>query len=259
MWILLLILGNFLLFLFSVLFLIDKKQIKKIKLTPEFIIHNLSENIKFLLIIVIVVSFHLIEVNLIDSYLTNWVNYDYADIIKNFENGFVNNITNYWIPGLLHFFVFVYLILYIFTLWFTSLYFIIANKKQSLKALAYGLLIIYLIALPFYLLLPVTNVYTYYNSSSALESIIPSIDKFFYLTTTVNNCLPSLHSAMTILVAYCLILTGNKKLKYFGIFVSITVIISVVYLSIHWLIDVFTGITISLGVIFLLRHYMKVK
>ena len=88
---------------------------------------------------------------------------------------------------------------------------------------------------------------------------IPSIDKIFYLTTTVNNCLPSLHSAMTILVAYCLLLTGNKKLKYFGIFVAITVIISVVYLSIHWLIDVFIGITISLGVILLLRYYMKVK
>lgn len=259
MWILLFIVANFILFLFSVLFLIDRKQIKKINLTSEFLIQNLSENIKPLLVIIIIVIFHLIEVKLIDPYLTNWVDYDYANIIKNFENGFVNNLTNYWMPGLLHFFVFVYLILYTFTLWFAPLYFIIANKKQSLKALAYGLLIIYLIALPFYLLLPVTNVYTYYNSSSALESIIPSIDKIFYLTTTVNNCLPSLHSAMTILVAYCLLLTGNKKLKYFGIFVAITVIISVVYLSIHWLIDVFIGITISLGVILLLRYYMKVK
>jgi membrane-associated phospholipid phosphatase len=64
---------------------------------------------------------------------------------------------------------------------------------------------------------------------------------------------------MTILVAYCLSLTGNKKLKYFGIFVATTVIISVVYLSMHWLTDVFAGIILSLGAIFLLKRYIKDK
>jgi membrane-associated phospholipid phosphatase len=64
---------------------------------------------------------------------------------------------------------------------------------------------------------------------------------------------------MSILVAYCFLLSGNKKLKYFGIFVAITVIISVVYLSIHWFIDVFMGIILSLGVIFLLKRYIKDK
>jgi membrane-associated phospholipid phosphatase len=62
---------------------------------------------------------------------------------------------------------------------------------------------------------------------------------------------------MTILIAYCFSLTGNKKLKYFGILLAITVIISVVYLSIHWLIDIFVGFLISIGVILLLRRYIK--
>ncbi len=125
-----------------------------------------------------------------------------------------------------------------------------------MKTLAYGLLLIYIVALPFYLFLPVTNVYTYYNVSSALERVIPSVEDFFYFTTTQNNCLPSLHTAMTIFIAYSVSLTGNKKLSYFVYFIMISVIISVIYLSIHWIIDVITGILLSIGVIFILRRYI---
>ena len=249
--------SNLILFLFSIYFLLDIKRIKKMNFTLDFFTRKILDDIKPILIIIIVVLIHLIEVNIIDPYVTSWVNYDYADVIINLENGFVYNFTNYWVPGLIHFFVIIYIFVYIFSLWFAPLYFILADKKQSLKTLAYGLLIIYMIALPFYLFLPVTNVYTYYNNPSAFETVLSSIDNFFYTTTTTNNCLPSLHTAMTILIAYCFSLTGNKKLKYFGIIIAITVIISVVYLSIHWFIDVFIGIILSIGVIFLLIPYYQ--
>lgn len=259
MWLLIFGLANLMLLAFTAYFLLDRNQIKKIKFTPDFLIERILENIKPLSIILIVVGFHLIQVKLIDPYVTNWVGYDYANTIANLENGFVHSFTNYWMPGILHFFVIIYIIIYPFTLWFAPLYFIVANKKQAINFLSYGLLIIYLVALPFYLFLPITNVYTFYNSTSALETVIPSIENFFYATTTTNNCLPSLHTAMTILVAYCLSQTGNKKLKYFGIFVATTVIISVVYLSIHWLTDVFAGMILSLGAILLLKRYIKDK
>lgn len=126
-----------------------------------------------------------------------------------------------------------------------------------MKTLAYGLLIIYIIALPFYLFIPVTNVYTYYKVGSALESVIPSVERFFYSLTTQNNSFPSLHTAMTILIAYSVSLTGNKKLTYFSYFVMISVIISVIYLSIHWITDVLAGGLLSVGVILLLKKYMK--
>jgi membrane-associated phospholipid phosphatase len=257
MLLLLLVFSNLILFLFSIFFLLDKKCIKKMDFTLDFFTRKILDNIKPLLIIIIVVLIHLIEVNIIDPYVTNWVNYDYADELINLENDIVYNFTNYWVPGLLHFFVIIYIFVYIFSLWFAPLYFIFADKKQSLKTLAYGFLIIYIIALPFYLFVPISNVYTYYNHPSAFETVLSSINNFFYTTTTTNNCLPSLHTAMTILIAYCFSLTGNKKLKYFGILLAITVIISVVYLSIHWLIDIFVGFLISIGVILLLRRYIK--
>ena len=256
MWILALGAVNIILFSFVLFFLIDYK---KVPLKLEFFINRFYENWQYLAIIFIVAGFHLIEVRFIDSAITNWIDSDYAKTIQSFENGIVHWFSHNWTPGILHFFVVMYIVVYPFTLWFSPLYFVVANKKKSLKSLAYGLLLIYIIALPFYLFLPITNVYTFYETSSALEQVIPSIERFFYSTTTTNNCLPSLHTAMTILVAYSLSLTKNKKLRLFGYFVMISVVLSVIYLSIHWITDVIVGAILSLGVIFILQRYIKDK
>jgi membrane-associated phospholipid phosphatase len=234
-----------------------KGSYKKIPIDLKILIKLFMEQIKPILLIVGVVAFHLIEVKFIDPVTTKLVGSDYANTIINLENGAVYWFSQHWTPILLYYFVLIYIVVYPFTLWFSPLYFILGRKKRALKSLAYGLLLIYIIALPFYLFLPVTNVYTHYDVNSALETVIPSAENFFYATTTQNNCLPSLHTAMTILIAYCISLTGNKKLTYFGYFVMISVIISVVYLSIHWITDVITGALLSLGVIFILRRYIK--
>jgi len=259
MWMLAIGLVNIILFAFTIFFILDIKKVKKILFKPDFIIGRITENLLMLFLIFAVVAIHILEVKFIDPAVTEWVGHDYAKNIKAIENGVVYWFSQNWTPGILHFFVLIYIVIYPFTLWFSPLYFTIANKKKSLKSLAYGLLIIYLVALPFYLFMPITNVYTFYNTNSALEAVIPNIEQFFYSTTTTNNCFPSLHTAMTILVAYCLSLTGNKKLKIFGYFVMVTVIISVIYLSIHWLTDVLAGSLLALGAIFLLKRYIKDK
>ena len=252
MWILIFALLNIVLFVFSIYFLLNQKTIRKIPLKPKFFIERFLDNWLPLLIIFIIVGFHLIEVKFIDPIVTDWVGFDYADTIQSFENGIVYWFSQNWTLGLLYFFVLIYIIIYTFTLWFSPFYFIIGNKKKAMKFLVYGLLIIYIISLPFYLFIPVTNVYTFYGVESPLEQVIPSIDNFFYATTTTNNCLPSMHTAMTILIAYCLSLTGNRKLKFFGYFVMVSVMISVIYLSIHWITDVITGAMLAIGVIFIL-------
>ena len=248
---------NILLLFFVVFFLMPKGSIKKIPFDFNVIINLFMSQIKPILIILGVVVFHLIEVKFIDPVATDLVGYDYAYALVNVENGFVYWFSQHWNPVLLYYFVLIYIVVYPFTLWFSPLYFILGRKKRALKFLAYGLLLIYMVSLPFYLFLPITNVYSFYGVESALETVIPSIESFFYLTTTQNNCLPSLHTAMAILIAYCFSLTGNKKLEYFGYFVMVSVLISVIYLSIHWLIDMIAGVFLSLGVIFILRRYIK--
>ena len=215
-----------------------------------------KKNLPYLLIIFGVVCFHLIEVNVIDPHVTEHIRYDYANVIKNIEGDTVFWFSQHWTPSLVYFFVIMYIAVYPFILWFSITYFLMVDEKKSMKNLAYGLLLIYSIVLPFYLFVPITNVYTFYNLGSALETVIPSVEQFFYSTTTQNNCLPSLHTAMTILVAWSIYITGNKKLLYFAYFTMISVIIAVIYLSIHWITDVICGVLVAAVVIFILHRYI---
>jgi membrane-associated phospholipid phosphatase len=224
--------------------------------TNEFI-SLFKKYLPIILIIVVVAAIHLIEVNFIDPITTESVGVDYATYIQQIEGDSIYWFSQFWTPALVGFFVIMYIVVYPFTLWFMPFYMVINDEKKAIKTMAYGALLIYLISLPFYLLLPVTNVYTFYGHESALETVIPSIENFFYSTTTQNNCLPSLHTAFTILVAWCAYLTGNKKLFYFTFFSMVSVIIAVIYLAIHWLTDIIAGALLSILVIFILYKYIN--
>jgi membrane-associated phospholipid phosphatase len=244
---------NLALFLFSLIFFITKKALKIniIELLTKF-----RNQINYIIIILGVVILHLVEVNYIDPQITEFIGNDFASNIQSIEGDIVFWFSQHWTPILVYFFVIIYIAVYPFTLWFSPLYFIINNEKKAMKNLSYGLLLIYLISLPFYLFFPITNVYRYYGVSSALENVIPSVENFFYSTTTQNNCLPSLHTAMTILVAWSVYQTRNKKLIYFSFFCMISVIISVIYLSIHWIADVISGAVLSVLVILILKKFI---
>jgi len=256
MWFLFLLTGNILLFVFSMIFLTPKDFLKKIPFDIKELTNLFLKQYKLLLIIIAAFCFHLFEVNFIDPIATEWVGYDYANILVRFEDGIANWFSQNWNPILLYFFVFIYIIIYPFSVLFSLIYFILDDQKKALKNLAYALVVTYVISLPFYLFLPITNVYTYYGTESALETVIPSIEQFFYSTTTHNNCLPSLHTAMVIFLAYCASLTNNKKFAYFNYFLMVSVLISVIYLSIHWLTDVIAGIIVAFVTIFLLKRYI---
>jgi membrane-associated phospholipid phosphatase len=231
------------------------KEVYKKNITEFYRIFK--EHLLYLLIIFGVVLLHLIEVNIIDSTVTNWIGYDFAYNIQYIEGDIVSQFSQYWTPVLVYFFVIMYIAVYPFTLWFSPIYFIVNNQKKAMKTFAYGALFIYIIAIPFYLFIPITNVYTFYNLESAFNNTFPTVENFFYITTTYNNCLPSLHVAMSILIAQSVHLTKNKKLSNFMYFCMASVIISVIYLAIHWIIDVICGALLAIVIILLLNHYIK--
>lgn len=245
---------NLILFIIG-LFLFLPKKIYKTKFSEYYQIF--VSQIKYLLIIFGVVAFHLIEVNLLDSFFTDLIGVDFASSLELIEDNVVYWFSQNWTPFLVYFCVMMYIAVYPFTLWFSPLYFLLTDNKKAMKTLAYGLLLIYVIALPFYLFLPITNVYTYYGIESALETVVPSVENFFYSTTTSNNCLPSLHVAMALLIARSVSLTKNKLYTYFTYFCAVSVIVSVIYLAIHWITDVICGTVLAFSVFYLLKRFVK--
>ena len=247
--------SNLFLFLFSLKFLVNKDflEIRKQNFYDSF-----RRNLPYLFLIIGVCVFHVLEVNLIDPAATSFVGHDFADAVQKIEGDIVYQLhSGYSTLFLTGFFTVMYIVVYPFTLWFVPLYVVFYNGRRPIRGLANGLFLTYMIALPFYLFLPATNVYTYYKIDSALETVIPSVENFFYMTTTHNNSFPSLHTSVAILMTWVASLTGNKKLEYFTFFCMVSVIISVVYLGIHWLIDVASGALISTGVILILRNFIR--
>ncbi|MBN2599109.1 MAG: inositol phosphorylceramide synthase [Candidatus Thermoplasmatota archaeon] len=211
----------------------------------------------YLGLIILVVLVHLLEVNILDAVITDMLGMNFTSSILFIEDGIVHWFSQQWTPVLVYFFVFVYIGLYPFLLWFTVLYFIIVDERKAIRTFTYALIWIYAIALPFYLFFPITNVYSYYGTPSALNTVIPSIEHVFYTTTTNNNCFPSLHVAMSLLLVKTVSLTKNKRIIYVTYFCAICVICSVIYLAIHWITDVIGGILLALGVFYLVQHFMK--
>jgi len=253
-WVVVIGLVNLLLFVLGLVFFIPR-EVFKTRFGGFFQV--LLRHLPYLLLIFGVVVFHLVEVNFIDPVLTEIIGVDFAPVIQVLEGDAVFWFSQHWSPVLVYFFVIMYIAVYPFTLWFSLFYFLVSDKKESMETLSYGLLLIYIVALPFYLFVPVTNVYRAYGVESALESVIPTVESFFYSTTTQNNCLPSLHVAMSILVAWSVYLTGNKRLTYFVFFCMVSVVLSVIYLAIHWLTDVVFGGLLAVVVILILKRFIR--
>lgn len=64
--------------------------------------------------------------------------------------------------------------------------------------------ILYLLALPGFLLFPSENPYVRADAPSPFDAIVPGLDRVYYLFTTPDNTFPSLHVAFTITLAYAL-------------------------------------------------------
>ena len=245
---------NLLLFVIGMFLLVPNKIWKKSLFDYKQIF---SYHYVYLLIIIVIVAVHLLEVKILDQSATNLIGHNFTFNFQIIEDGIVYWFSQNWTPAFLYFFVFIYIVLYPFTLWFSLLYFLIADERIAMKTFAYSLTLIYAIALPFYLFLPVTNVYIYYESTSALNTVIPGVEQFFYATTTDNNCFPSLHVAISLLVVKTVSLTTNKRFIYLAYFCAICVICSVIYLAIHWITDVIGGILLAFSVFYLIKRFIK--
>jgi membrane-associated phospholipid phosphatase len=64
---------------------------------------------------------------------------------------------------------------------------------------------------------------------------------------------------MTLLIAKSVSVTKNKRYAYFTYFCAVSVILSVIYLAIHWITDVICGVLLAFGVFYLQKKFISEK
>ena len=250
-WVVVLGLLNVILFIIGLVVILPRGWLSRFRANAKYIV---AGQLPMIGLIVAVVALQLLEVRVVDPLATSLVGMDFTPLFVSLEDGVGRWFIQNWNPTLLTIFVYIYIGIYPFLLWFTPLYFLLTNQRRAMTTFAVGLLLIYVVALPFYLFFPVTNVYTYFHEPSALNTVIPTVERFFYTTTTSNNCFPSLHVAMALLITLSVSLTKNRRYQAFTAACAVGVIISVIYLGIHWITDVIGGAILAVSIFLLIKR-----
>ena len=159
--------------------------------------------------------------------------------------------------------------------------FLLFSCSRRLKEMAVSYVIMYAISLPFYLFFPVKNVFTAYGATTPLLTIFDGIKDGWYKVTTENNCFPSLHVAMVVIIAFFAYAywkdarkdaetavpgkgrgrRGDEKHRAwffaFNTVYAASVIFAVVFLKIHWITDVVGGLIVAAISIYFGIRYCK--
>lgn len=122
------------------------------------------------------------------------------------------------------------------------------GKPTALAEHVAGIWANYLLALPFYVFLPVREVAFSGHSLARpwLEDYFPTISAQMRVGSAVDNCLPSLHVSLAVTAVVVLARHGPARLALLGALVCALTCWSVMALGIHWGLDVLSAIPFGL-------------
>lgn len=126
----------------------------------------------------------------------------------------------------------------------------IYTQQKNFK-LYYGLciavLLNYILAVPFYLYVPVNEVWFVHPQVKFLMlDVFPTFEQEYRSLSGLNNCFPSLHTSISVTIALVASRSGNRRWAIFTWFNALVIIFSIFYLGIHWFTDMVAGIALSL-------------
>jgi membrane-associated phospholipid phosphatase len=122
------------------------------------------------------------------------------------------------------------------------------KNYKMFYAVCYAIMFNYIFAIPFYLFFSVNEVWSYLPNVHALMlHSFPTFETVYRPTSGITNCFPSLHTSISISMAFLAMRSKNIFWSRYTLISSACVIFSIFYLGIHWVTDMFGGLV--LGVI----------
>lgn len=152
----------------------------------------------------------------------------------------------------------IYFYLFAYILLFTPFFFAFMNNRKLMRRYTGAMVIAYMIIIPFYFLFSV-------NVTSDVATGVPGMKQLLYSNTNhlrfvvlvdnLDDAFPSGHVAVAVL-SY-LISRDFPRLERYGYFLLVSIpliIVSVVYLGVHWLLDIIAGALVGYFSFYIVRN-----
>lgn len=154
----------------------------------------------------------------------------------------------------------VYVIAFPFLLYFTPFLYAWADHRVGVRRAVWAIALCYVVAIPFYLLLPVNEVWFYAQNTAGappVENLVrftPAVGRHLYDFDGLNNNVPSLHTALSCSLAAVAWQCGPRRFAWFTTVIAGLTVAATILLGIHWLADVAAGLALAAAVAFAVRR-----
>lgn len=197
---------------------------------------------------------------LLEGPAENLISLDFTPAIYELEGNAV-----FWVQynlqstAMTWFMAFIYICSFLFIMTFSLGLFAYNNMYKVASKLALVNLILFLLAIPFILFLvvyvPSYPKMFYPEAHSLIRGIEPllynlgpNINEFFMGYESFNNCFPSLHIGMPTAILLTMVrnVKGFRGYKIFLMVMIFLIALSIIYLGVHWFLDIIGGILIGI-------------
>jgi membrane-associated phospholipid phosphatase len=198
------------------------------------------------MIILVVFGFACLE-STVDDRITHFFGKDYTHTFYHFEGLMAISFQNIQNPVLTDIMAFFYMIVFPSLIISAPIVYAFSNNLRAMVRLVFFYALNFIIAFPFYIFLPVKEVWVDYSPEvkPLLLTVHPYIGTLFKYTNGINNCFPSLHVSISFSLFLISLAYHDLRFKMLNLFSAFAVTFSTLYLGIHWLTDIVAGIALS--------------
>ncbi|MFI5175498.1 MAG: phosphatase PAP2 family protein [Terriglobia bacterium] len=178
-----------------------------------------------------------------DARVTHAIRKDYTPFVSRFGADWVERIQRH--RSLFITYCFTYTYVWVFPAIMFAVFFVLVydNREEVAQFLVAGYFSNLLFVLPFYLFFPVNEVWVSDSHVRLLaDRISPIIMEHFRSISALDNCFPSFHTSLALLIALAAWRSGRRRMALLATLAASMVIASTLYLGIHWPLDILAGV-----------------
>ena len=233
------------------------------------VVGRLKKYFPYFLVVIIQGTITLVQMLFIEPRLPDW---DLTHMVYSIEQDTVTTLQAMMMhDGITWYFESVYIWGFMLMIQGSILLYVALDNEKVVRMLTVGLLLNILIALPFFFFFPVNEAwatnpdYGHYDSDISFATDTVGVfhgnaraERVLYTYNNIDNNIPSLHTSVSLTVAGTICVNKRKLMGPIAMFLAVSVVVSTVYLGIHWLVDIVGGAVLAASIVYLL-YYLDFK